>query len=305
MAVSSALLDFESHTALLAEQATQAATRLAQWHTYPSAMAKFQSSTASHPSHRSQSSSSSETTLTPYLDDLVKHLDMSQTLIGNALALAPEGDEGAGVPATPERSTTPGSAAHGAGGAGADPHEGAIATSPFARLSDVFTIGSSPTASESSTETTLFLSRSSSPGPAGGSMRSLTATIARDYGTNPPVANHSTESDITNSNEGSEVDLGSSGSDNSEAPSHTEIILFVVVWTIAAIAVTIAAVAVVAAFTATVRMQRKQNGSSVTAILSEKRVGHISALWSEGKLTISSNSWRCWHGSVALVHVVP
>ena len=224
-----------------------------------------------------QSSPSSETTLTPYLDNLVKRLDMSQTLIGNALAPAPEGDEGAGAPATPERSTTPDSAAN-----GADPHEGARATSPFATLSDVFTIGSSPTASESSIETTIFFGRSSSPGPADGSMRSLTATITRDYGTNPPVANHSTESDITNSNEGSEVDLGSGRSDNSEAPSHTEIILFIVVWTIAAFAVMIAAVAVVVAFTATVRMQRKQNGSSVTAILSEKRVSQISAFWSQG-----------------------
>lgn len=281
MAVSSALLALESGSALMAEQAGQAATRLAQWHTYPSAMAKFQTSTTSHPSHRpphSQPSPSSLTTLTPYLDDLVKRLDMPQTHIDNALVPVPEGDEGAGAPATPERSSTPDSTANGAGGAGADPHDGAMAASPFATLSDVFTIGSSPTASESSVETTIFLGLSSSPGPAGGIMRPLTATTTRDYGTNPPVMNHATESDITDSNEGSEADLGSSSSGNAGVPYRTEIILFSVVWTIAAIAVMIAAVAVVVAFTVTFRLQRKENSSSVAAVLSEKHVSHISAL---------------------------
>src|SRR5438270_7682988 len=112
MAACSALLALESHSTLLAEQARQ-------WHTYHSPMAKFQNHITSHPSHSSPNSqSSSEVTLKCYLNDLVKRLEMPTASFGNIVNLVPEGVEGAGAPETLERSTTSGSTANGAGGAG-------------------------------------------------------------------------------------------------------------------------------------------------------------------------------------------
>jgi hypothetical protein len=339
MAVSSALLALESQPALLAEQAAQAAARLAQWHAYPSDMAKFQTSTISAASDRPQNlqfSSSSEATLAPYLDDLVKRLDMSQERVGRALDREPEaadgagtpgtpeaadgagtlgtpesadgagtpgtpgGEEGAGGPTNPERSMIPGGATNGAEGAGMDPHEASRPSSPFATLSDVFTIGSEPSPSEasvassiatpvsteSSIATSIAFGMNSGFGLASGGMRLLTATMTRSFGTHLTVSNHATGSGIMGSGEDSEADPGSSTSDNSEARCNAQSAMVGLAWAIAAAAVALATGALGVAFVVTFNWKRKQDSSCDPATRPEKRVSPL-PLQNRGKLTMS------------------